>query len=186
MAKFYDRLNDETRDFITRQKIFFVATAPDEGRISLSPKGMDTLRVLDDTRVAYMDLTGSGSETSAHVRQNARMTMMFCSFEEKPLILRLYGRGEVVRPSDAGWADMRPHFPVTVGDRQIIILNIDSLQTSCGFSIPFFDYRGERPMLEEWAQKKGEEGVRAYWEQKNRVSIDGLPTGVVEPESEAG
>ena len=180
MAKFYDRLNEELSAFIERQKMFFVATAPDEGRINLSPKGMDTLRVLDARSVGYLDLTGSGAETAAHLRQNGRMTLMFCSFEDKPLILRLYGRGEVIRPGDEAWPDYYRHFTPTPGERQIIALHIESLQTSCGFSIPLYAFQGERNMLLDWSEKKGEDGVRRYWQEKNRVSIDGLPTGLAD------
>lgn len=178
MAKFYDCLTDKLSEFIGEQKLFFVASAPEQGRVSLSPKGMDTLRVLDPTRVAYLDLTGSGAETSAHILQNGRLTMMFCSFEETPLILRLYGRGELIRPDHAQWDALHQGFAHRLGERQIIVLHIDSVQTSCGFSIPYFDYKGERPTLEAWSEKKGKAGIEQYWREKNQLSIDGLPTGI--------
>ena len=149
MAKFYPRLDDALRDFIGEQKLFFTATAPAEGRINLSPKGMDTLRCLDDRTVAYLDLTGSGNEAAAHLAADGRMTIMMCSFSAQPLILRLYGRGRVVRPGDGEWAALRAHFPTLPGERQ---------------------------MLVEWTLKKGEDGLREYRREKNRVSIDGLPT----------
>jgi hypothetical protein len=176
MAKFFSRLDDGLRDFIAGQKIFFTATAPAEGRINLSPKGMDTFRCLDDRRVAYLDLTGSGNETAAHLSADGRLTIMMCSFSEQPLILRLYGRGLVVRPRDEEWAALRPLFPAYPGERQIILLEVESGQTSCGFAVPVYELKGERPMLVEWTSRKGEDGIREYRREKNRVSIDGLPT----------
>ncbi|HWS55197.1 MAG TPA: pyridoxamine 5'-phosphate oxidase family protein [Pyrinomonadaceae bacterium] len=180
MAKFFSELDDATRDFIREQKIFFTATAPAEGRINLSPKGMDTFRCLDSKRVAYLDLTGSGNETAAHILENGRLTIMFCSFSERPLILRLYGRGRVVRPRDAEWGALHEHFPPAPGERQIIVLDLESAQTSCGFAVPVYELKEERPMLIEWTEKKGEEGIRKYWREKNQTSIDGLPTRLCE------
>jgi len=180
MAKFYPRLDDALRDFIGAQKVFFTATAPADGRINLSPKGMDTLRCLDESTVAYLDLTGSGNETAAHLTENGRMTIMMCSFSESPLILRLYGRGRVVRPDDGEWDALRPHFPVLPGERQIVVLELESMQTSCGFAVPVYELKGERRMLVEWTLKKGEDGIKEYRREKNRVSIDGLPTHLPE------
>ncbi|MGD9788718.1 MAG: pyridoxamine 5'-phosphate oxidase family protein [Sulfuricellaceae bacterium] len=179
MAKFYSELDDNLRSFIAAQKLFFVATAPDAGRISLSPKGLDSLRVLDNKRVAYLDLTGSGNETAAHLLQNGRMTLMFCAFAGEPLILRLYGRGRTVHQDEPEWDALLACFPPYPGIRQIMVLDIDSLQTSCGAGVPLFDYQGERDKLLRWAEKKGDDGIRAYWEEKNRTSIDGLPTGLL-------
>ena len=176
MAKFYKKLDETLRDFIAQQKIFFTATAPQQGRINLSPKGIDTLRCLSDEAVAYLDLTGSGNETAAHLIENSRMTMMFCSFTNKPLILRLYGRGSAIRPRDPDWKQLYPLFNSYPGERQIILLSIDSAQTSCGYGVPLYEYQGERETLLHWADKKGEQGIRDYWHQKNQVSIDGLPT----------
>lgn len=176
MAKFYKRLNEQLRSFIDEQKMFFTASAPVEGRINLSPKGMDTFRCFDEgRRVAYLDLTGSGNETAAHLGENGRLTVMFCSFSEQPLILRIYGRGRVVRPEDAEWAALRPHFPTLPGERQIILLDVDSVQTSCGFAVPVYELKEERQVLVEWSLKKGEEGMHDYRREKNQVSIDGLP-----------
>jgi hypothetical protein len=180
MARFYPALEDRHRDFIAAQKLFFTATAPADGRINLSPKGMDSLRILDPRRVAYLDLTGSGNETAAHLRHDGRMTLMFCSFDAEPLILRLYGRGQVVRRQDAAWAELRRHFPALPGERQLIVLDIDSVQTSCGYAVPLYDYRGGRDTLARWAEKKGPTGLLDYWREKNTVSIDGLPTGLLE------
>jgi hypothetical protein len=178
MAKFYRLLDDNLRRFMAAQRLFFTATAADSGRINLSPKGMDTLRCLDNRTVAYLDLTGSGNETAAHLRQNGRMTLMFCSFDEHPLILRLYGRGRAVPQDTPEWASLRPEFPPLPGARQIIVLALESLQTSCGFGVPVYAFLRERPTLRDWAVKKGEQGIVDYQREKNRVSIDGLPTGI--------
>ena len=180
MAKFFSELDGALRSFIREQKIFFTASAPVDGRINLSPKGMDTFRCLDAKRVAYLDLTGSGNETAAHLLENGRLTIMFCSFSEKPLILRLYGRGRVVRPRDAEWEELRAEFGPAVGERQIILLDIVSGQTSCGFAVPVYELKEERPTLTEWTEKKGEEGITTYWREKNQTSIDGLPTRLCE------
>jgi hypothetical protein len=180
MARFYPHLDTQHRAFIGAQNIFFTATAPASGRINLSPKGMNSLRVLDDKRVAYLDLTGSGNETAAHLKHDGRMTILFCSFCAEPLILRLDGRGRVVRRQDAAWADLRSRVPALPGERQIILLDIESVQTSCGYAVPLYDYRGERDTLMRWAEKKGPIGLLDYWRENNRVSIDGLPTGLLE------
>ena len=176
MAKFYTRLDEGLQRFIGEQKVFFTATAPAEGRINLSPKGMDTFRCLGGERVAYLDLTGSGNETAAHLAENGRMTIMFCSFSAQPLILRLYGRGRVVRPGGGEWARLRPRFPELPGERQIVVLEVESAQTSCGFAVPVYELKEERQRLVEWTLARGEEGIREYRREKNRVSIDGLPT----------
>lgn len=178
MAKFYSTLTPELRDFIARQHIFFVATAPRDGRVNVSPKGMDTLRVLGDNRIAYLDLTGSGAETAAHLVENGRITVMLCSFEEKPVILKLYGRGRAVSRHGPEWAGLHQHFTPLPGERQIIDITIESLQTSCGYGVPLYGFRGERETLRQWADKKGETGLRDYWREKNQRSIDGLPTGL--------
>ena len=180
MAKFEPALTPAWRTFIAAQHLFFTATAPltAEGRINLSPKGVDTFRVLSESEVAYLDLTGSGNETAAHTRENGRLTIMFCSFDEKPLILRLYGRGEAIRPGDAEWDRLMKHFDHLPGTRQIIRMKISSVQASCGFGVPRYDYRGERETLIQWAEKKGEEVMREIHREQNAMSIDGLPTGM--------
>jgi hypothetical protein len=180
MAKFYPRLDEGLRAFIAEQKMFFTATAPAEGRINLSPKGMDTFRCIDESTVAYLDRTGSGNEAAAHLAADGRMTVMMCSFSESPLILRLYGRGRVVRPRDEDWDALRAHFPALPGERQIVVLELESAQTSCGFAVPVYELKGERQMLVEWTLRKGEDGLREYRREKNRVSIDGLPTHLEE------
>lgn len=177
MAKHFSALEDEHRDFIERQKIFFVASAAPEGRVNLSPKGMDSLRVFSSNRVAYLDLTGSGNETSAHVGVCGRMTMMFCAFEGAPLILRLYGKGAILRRGTESYASLVPHFEEFTGARQIVQLDIDLVQTSCGYAVPFFDFREDRPNLVRWAENKGPDGLETYRKEKNTRSIDGLPTG---------
>ena len=176
MAKFYDRLTPELQAFIAAQHIFFVATAPNHGRVNLSPKGMDALRVVSESEIAYLDLTGSGNETAAHLLENGRITVMLCSFTEKPLILRLYGQGVAIRPRDSQWQEYLSLFPAIAGSRQIVSVKVESVQTSCGFAVPFYEFSGDRPVLKEWAEKKGEEGVYEYWEKNNQHSIDGLPT----------
>lgn len=180
MARFYPALEDKHRTFIAAQKIFFTATGTANSHLNLSPKGMDSLRVLSDTCVAYLDLTGSGNETAAHLKHDGRMTLMWCSFDTAPLILRLYGRGRAVRRQDAEWGELRRHFPTLPGERQFIVLDIESVQTSCGYAVPKYGYQGERDTLARWAEKKGAVGLLDYWREKNQVSIDGLSTGLLE------
>ena len=175
LGKRYDALNEDLAAFIRKQKIYFVATAASEGRVNLSPKGMDTLKVLDRNRALWLNLTGSGNETAAHVRENPRMTILFCSFEEAPLILRLYGEARMIRPEDPEWDALFAHFDPNPGARQIFDLSIDLVQTSCGFGVPYYSYAGERDTLKEWAERKGEKGIRKYWEEKNSTSLDGKP-----------
>ncbi|MEO7798861.1 MAG: pyridoxamine 5'-phosphate oxidase family protein [Opitutaceae bacterium] len=179
MAKFFSELTPSQIEFVGRQKIFFVASAPDSGRVNLSPKGMDTFRILSSRRAGYLDVTGSGNETAAHLKQNGRVTLMLCAFEGAPLIFRIYGRGHMVQPPDADWEQLRPLFgPTLPGERQLVIVEIDQTYTSCGYGVPFFDYQGEREQLIAWAEKKGPEGLAAYRAEKNQQSIDGLPTGL--------
>lgn len=176
MAQFFDRLNESLREFIGEQPIFFVATAPHDGRINLSPKGMDTLRCLDDSRVAYLDLTGSGNETAAHLKDDGRITVMFCSFTRRASILRLYGVGRTVPAGSAEWESLIGLFPELPGARQLIVIDIRSVQTSCGYAVPEMTFVRERQTLRKWAEGKGETGLAEYRQAKNVVSIDGLPT----------
>ena len=178
MAKFLDEIDENIRRFITDQKMFFTASAPNDGRVNLSPKGIDTFRCLDEKTVAYLDLTGSGNETAAHIAENGRLTIMFCSLAGNPLILRLYGRGEVIHQSSEKWKDLSAHFDSFVGTRQIIVLHVESLQTSCGFGVPLYEFKKERNQLIEWAERKGDDGINKYWQEKNQTSIDGLPTKI--------
>lgn len=180
MAKFFTELNESLREFIEAQHIFFHASAPNTGRINLSPKGLDTFRILSDQRVAYLDLTGSECETAAHLAENGRLTIMFCSFQDKPLILRLYGRGSVVHPRDSQWQELRGRFPTIPGERQIIVLDIESVMTTCGFAVPLYEYQAQRELLPEFTCKMGEQKMDEYRHQRNQKSIDGLPTYLFE------
>ena len=182
MAKFTSSLTPAQQAFIKSQKIFFVASAPANGRVNLSPKGLDSFRVLGAQRVAYLDCTGSGNETAAHLAENGRITFMFCAFADAPQILRLYGTGHAVRPRDDAWAQLRPLFgPPVPGERQLIVSDVESVQTSCGFAVPVFNFQADRDQLTAWAQKKSPESLASYWSEKNQKSIDGLPTGLVAP-----
>ena len=178
MGQVFDSISPELRAFIESQRVFFVATGPLDpgGHVNLSPKGLDTFRVLGPTRVAYLDLTGSGNETAAHLLQNGRITFMFCAFEGKPMILRLYGRGRALPVDSAEASPLVPLFPVLPGARQVVVADVTRVQTSCGFGVPVMRFEGEREALTRWAQAKGDDGLRRYREQKNRRSIDGLPT----------
>jgi len=178
MGKFFNYMLDQHKAFIEKQKMFFVASAPlsAEGHVNLSPKGMDCFRVLSSGRVAYMDIIGSGNETSAHILENGRITFMFCAYDGPPLILRLYGKGYTVIPGDAEWEELAQNFNLVMSTRQIIVADIDMVQTSCGYSVPYYNYEGERDTMPKWAANKGPEGLETYKAEKNMVSIDGLPT----------
>jgi hypothetical protein len=178
MGQRYSELSQELIQFIWKQQMFFVATAPADGYVNLSPKGLDSLRVLDPNTVAWLNVTGSGNESAAHVLENGRMTIMFCAFEGKPMILRLYGQARVVHQRDEEWTALLAHFDRLAGARQIFVLKIELVQTSCGMGVPLFDYHGQRQQLVEWAKKKGPDGLEEYWERKNQVSLDGKPTGI--------
>ena len=180
MSKFYTKITPRLQKFIEAQKIFFVATAPNSGRINLSPKGMDSFRVMNENRILWLNVTGSGNETAAHLLENERITIMFCSFEKVPNILRLYGKGTEIKPNDNGWEEVLSLFPKTPGTRQIFDITIESAQTSCGMSIPFFEFKGERNDLNDWAENQGKDGIESYWENRNQTSIDGLPTNILE------
>lgn len=179
MAKFYTSITKRVQQFIDKQKVFFVATAPENGRINVSPKGMDSFRVMNENRVLWLNVTGSGNETAAHLLEKNRITIMFCSFEGAPNILRLYGKGKEIKEIDPNWNEVISLFPKTPGTRQIFDIAIESVQTSCGMSIPFFEYKGEREELNDWASEKGKDGIKDYWEAKNQTSIDGLPTHIL-------
>ena len=180
MSKLLNQLTPELTDFIRSQNIFFTGTAGPEGRVNVSPKGLDTLRVLAPDQVLWENLTGSGNETAAHLRLSNRMTLMFCAFEGDPLILRLYGTAWVFHPRDDEFDRYAEHFKPTPGARQIIVLDIDLVQTSCGFAVPYMEFRGDREILTQWAEKKGTKGIQKYWEEKNRKSIDGFDTHIFE------
>lgn len=182
MAKQFDRLEPQHIDFIARQHLFFTASAVADGRVNLSPKGLGGFRVLGPSRVCWLDLTGSGAETAAHLLHDGRLTVMFCAFEGVPLILRLFGRGaSLLRGSLEYRAALAESFDdqEPPGARQIVLMDVDLVQTSCGFGVPLYDYQGERDSLIRWAEMQGEDGLIAYRQEKNAFSLDGLPTGIV-------
>jgi hypothetical protein len=186
MGKQFDSMTPAHRDFIARQRIFFAASTTATSRVNVSPRPTDALRVLDERTVAFLDLTGSGSETAAHLRADGRITLMFCALDEPPNILRLYGRGSSFpRRSEDYAALLASAFgnQEPLGARQIVRIEIDLVQTSCGYGVPLFEYVGERDTLRRWAEQKGEAGLQEYWRQKNARSIDGLPTGLSEEET---
>jgi hypothetical protein len=178
MGKLFERITPALQDWINEQKLFFVSTAPQQGgHINCSPKGLDSFRVLDDQTVAYLDLTGSGVETIAHLKENGRITILFCALNGAPKILRLYGQGVVLEKGSSGFEDYRNQFPDLAGARAIIKVQLERIADSCGFGVPKYEYTGERDTLLKWAESKGEEGITAYQKEKNRNSIDGL-TGI--------
>jgi len=176
MAKQYDRITEKHAQFIIRQQLFFVATATAEGRINLSPKGLDSLRIIDPHQVVWLNLTGSGNETATHLLEDGRMTLMFCAFEGEPKILRLYGHAVSHRQGCEAWESHIGRFPRMPGARQIVVMDVDLVGSSCGFGVPLFDYQGQREALPAWAEKKGERGIRDYWKTRNNLSVDGKPT----------
>lgn len=183
MGKQFERIEPAHHEFIEKQRIFFNASATAEGRVNVSPRDGAALRVLDANHVLYVDKTGSGNETAAHLLADGRLTLMFCAFEGAPMVLRLYGRGQILRRGGTEYAallasefgDAEPP-----GARQMVMLQVETVMTSCGYGVPLFDYVGERTQLTRWAESKGEEGLEDYRRQKNMRSIDGLPTGLLE------
>ena len=178
MGRVHEQIGEREAAFLGRQHVFFVATAPsgEDGHVNLSPKGIDgSFAVLDPTTVAYLDLTGSGAETIAHLRDNGRIVLMFCAFEGAPRIVRLHGRGEAVLPGDPRFASLRARFPERPGIRSVIVVTVERVSDSCGFGVPVYQYRHERDELVDWAERKGPAGLVRYREEKNATSIDGLP-----------
>jgi hypothetical protein len=177
MADAFTSISGDLADWWMAQPMFFVATAPlgTDGHVNLSPKGHDTLRVLDPNRVAYLDLTGSGVETIAHLRENGRITLMACAFEGAPRISRLYGRGVVHEFGTPGFDELAARFPDLPGRRSIIDVAVDRVTTSCGYAVPLMAFEGERDRLVKWATTKGDDGIASYWRSKNAESVDGLP-----------
>jgi hypothetical protein len=181
MAKQFERIDARLQDFISRQHIFFTASATNSSRVNISPRETGCLRVIDANSVVYLDRTGSGNETAAHLRADGRLTVMFCAVEGPPMILRLYGRGRAIhRDSPEYGSILADHYENSepLGARQIIRLNIDLVQTSCGFGVPLFDYKAERTSLDQWTHAKGPSGLESYRREKNSYSMDGLPTGM--------
>jgi hypothetical protein len=178
MPKFFPALDDRLSELIRAQRLFFTGTAAADGRVNVSPKGLDTFRILSPARVGYLDATGSGNETAAHLLAHGRITFLFCTFEGPPLIIRIYGQGRSVQRHHPEWELLRAHFgPTLAGERQLIIAEIQSVQTSCGFGVPLYEFKENRTQLSDWAERKSADDLRAYRAEKNTVSIDGLPTG---------
>lgn len=177
MGRTYEAIDQRLRDFMEAQRIFFVATAPLDGggHVNLSPKGLDTFRVLAPDQVAWLDLNGSGAETIAHLRENGRVTLMFCAFQGPPKILRLYGAGEVVEPGHPEFQELRKQFPRELEARSVIRVRLERIADSCGFGVPLYALEGDRTQLVDWADRKGPDGILEYQRAKNARSIDGLP-----------
>lgn len=178
MGKTFSVIDDALSEWIAAQKMFFVATAPSgsEGHVNCSPKGLDSFRVLGPTTVGYVDYTGSGVETIAHLKDNGRIVVMFCAFEGGPRIVRFHGRGEVVVPDDDGFDELLQRFDQrALGVRAILRIEVHRISDSCGYGVPIYTFEKDRPTLGNWADKKGEQGVRQYWQDKNTESLDGLP-----------
>ncbi|MCB1644978.1 MAG: pyridoxamine 5'-phosphate oxidase family protein [Pseudomonadales bacterium] len=178
MAEQFEQLAPDHITFIGKQHLYFVATAAAEGYVNLSPKGMDSFRIVNQNTVRWLNLTGSGNETAAHLLENPRMTIMFCSFDRQPLILRLYGQARTIHPRDDEWTSVSGDFPHFTGARQIYELDIEMVQTSCGYAVPFYEFRDDRQTLTKWADNRGAAGIRDYWTEENRLSLDGKPTGI--------
>ena len=177
MGKLYSELDERLIDFIKRQHIFFVASAPSgtDGHVNLSPKGLDSFRILNANRVAYQDIVSSGAETIAHLRQNGRMTIMFCAFEGPPKILRLYGHGEVFEPGSPNYDALADQFPKLISCRSIIQVEVTRIADSCGYGVPLFEFQKHRDSHIRWAEQLGPEGLKQYRNDNNLRSIDGLP-----------
>lgn len=180
MAQQFSEINHSHIQFISQQQMFFVATAAADGRVNLSPKGLDSFRVFGTNQVAWLNVTGSGNETAAHLLENPRMTIMFCAFQDKPLILRLYGSARAIYERDGDWQSYARRFDLIAGVRQIFVMDVDLVQTSCGMAVPLFAYQGQRNQLVDWAETKGKAGIEQYWRDKNQLSIDQKPTGIFE------
>jgi len=175
----FPEIGESFRGFIGKQRIFFVATAARDGRVNIAPKGMDTLRVLGPNRIVWLNLTGGENESAAHLRETGRMTLMWCAFDGSPMILRAYGTATMIHPRDPAWAELARLFPVLPGARQIFDVAVDLVLRSCGMGVPFFDFRGPREALIQWAAKIGDSGIRKFWQDNNQVSLDGKPTGIL-------
>ena len=179
MAERFEKLNDKHIEFIKDQHLYFVGTAGAEGFVNVSPKGMDSFRVIDHATVAWLNLTGSGNETAAHVLENSRMTVMFCSFDKQPLIMRLYGQATTIHTRDESWDELAGLFPEYVGARQIFKLDLELVQTSCGYAVPYYELQGERPTLSKWADNHGASGIKDYWRERNTRSLNDKDTGIL-------
>ncbi len=183
MADQFPSIDKRLQDFIEAQQMFFVGSAAPGGRVNVSPKGMDSLRVLGPNQILWRNLTGSGNETAGHLRQSNRMTLMWCSFTTRPMILRAYGSARTRHPRDADWADLNAYFPVFDGARQLYDMTVEMVQTSCGYGVPFYDFTGPRDTIEKWTADRGPEGVRAYWADRNTTTLDGDATGILDDDA---
>jgi hypothetical protein len=186
MSQWFKTITPKMREFIAEQKVFFVATAPHQGRINLSPKGMDTFRVFDPKRAIYLDLTGSGNETAAHLLDDGRLTVMFCSFDQTASVMRLYGKGRAIHPADPEWNEYLALFPAEPGVRQIIEIEVESAMTSCGYAVPRLEGLQERDTLRKYWQGRSDDAVSKYQQKENQQSIDGLPTGIFAARTDSG
>ena len=184
MAARVEELNDKLIAFIEAQHLFFVGTAAPDGPINVSPKGGDCLKVLSNTQILWLNYTGSGNETAAHLRVSDRMTIMFCAFDGSPLILRCYGRATAIHPRDELWQKYSTQLPSHPSARQLIVMDLDFALTSCGFGVPFYDHVGPRDNMDKWLARRDENDIHDYWREKNQVSLDGLPTGIFEDEKD--
>ncbi|KMW56496.1 hypothetical protein AIOL_001450 [Candidatus Rhodobacter oscarellae] len=180
MADQFPSIDNRLQTFIEAQQMFFVGSAAPDGRVNVSPKGMDSLRVMGPNRILWLNVTGSGNETAGHLLRANRMTLMWCSFGIKPMILRCYGTARTVHRHDADWNDMVAHFPEHLGARQVYDVSVELVQTSCGYAVPRMEFQAERDTLTKWTADKGADGVADYWDTRNRQTIDGFPTGVLD------
>ena len=176
MATQFPALEEPHIKFIEEQHIYFTASAAPEGRVNLSPKGGDSLRVLGPNRILWRNLTGSGNETAGHLLQENRMTIMWCSFTTRPLILRAYGSARTIHTDDPDFAELDAHFTPHIGTRQLYDMAVDLVQTSCGYAVPFMEFQRDRDTLDKWTDDRGPDGILAYWDEKNSTTLDGAPT----------
>lgn len=183
MGKRFERIEDAHARFIAAQHVFFVATAAADGRVNVSPKGMKSLIVDGPNRILWRNLTGSGNETAGHLRQVNRMTLMWCAFERRPMILRAYGTARTLHSRDPDWVGLNGRFPPKTGARQIYDMAVEMVQVSCGYGVPLMDFRQDRDALDTWALDKGRDGIREYWAERNSHTIDGTATGVLDDEA---
>jgi len=178
MAKQFQQIEDDHKRFIEDQHMFFTASAAPDGRVNVSPKGSDSLRVMDANRILWLNLTGSGNETAGHLLEAPRVTLMWCSFTKRPLILRAYGTARAIHPGDADWQALRALFPDHRGARQVFDMNVEMVQTSCGYAVPFMDFVSHRDTLDKWTDAKSDDDLRDYWADVNAQTLDGKPTGI--------
>lgn len=179
MSEKFPELSPSLISFIEKQHIFFVGTARSTGTVNVSPKGMDSLKIINPNKLIWLNYTGSGNESAAHILENPRMTIMFCSFELKPLILRVYGQAQAIHPRDESWQEYLNLFSEKSGARQFFSMDIDLVQTSCGFAVPYYEFIEDREALLKWSKQKDDEEIEAYWQEKNQQSIDGFPSNIL-------